>query len=175
MATVTIGGRELDVKPSTLGFLKRKLLPAKAQPRRGRRLAARQRAGGPSGDHRRLRPCRRSEGSHAGGSQGPVDERAELAQVYGRIIDATNWTFPEVDALMLDEVEVLVSYWRKAPPLADVVRAFAGVEVAAGDSVRTSAQPEAPFAPREVTEAEFANIVRAKAAFAEEFGRGNRP
>jgi hypothetical protein len=30
MATVRIGDRDLDVKPSSLGFLKRKLLPAKA-------------------------------------------------------------------------------------------------------------------------------------------------
>jgi hypothetical protein len=29
MATITLGGRELDVKPATLGFLKREILPWK--------------------------------------------------------------------------------------------------------------------------------------------------
>jgi len=30
MATVNIGGRDLDVKPATLGFLKRKVIPWQA-------------------------------------------------------------------------------------------------------------------------------------------------
>jgi len=73
--------------------------------------------------------------------------------------------------LYLDDVVGLFKHWNRYPPLVDVVRGFAGVEVPLDGEAEPA--PAHDFRPREVTEEEFAKVLRSKAAFAAEFGRGN--
>jgi hypothetical protein len=79
--------------------------------------------------------------------------------------------------MTLDEVSDLQRYWLEVPPMAAVVRVFAGVETKT-EAPRSSGAIS-DFVHKDMTEQEVAAAMREKAVFAESFvaafGKGNRP
>lgn len=67
--------------------------------------------------------------------------------MYGRIIGATGWRLPEIDALSCDDVTELFREWNEDPPMAEIVKAWVGFE--------RREPEEAPTTMREVTLAEW--------------------
>lgn len=84
-------------------------------------------------------------------------------RVYGRIIGGTGWTFAEVDALTLEEVEELQQAWKEDPPMSEVVKAYLGV---------VPKEPEGAAAPmKELTEEEWQAMKRQHLAEIEKLNR----
>lgn len=81
------------------------------------------------------------------------------------IITATGWTYPAVDALMLEEAFDLIEYWIDHPPvhvtLAGIARGF-GAKVGRGPRAEKK---------RVGTDEEAAAMAEALRAMAAEFGR----
>lgn len=74
-----------------------------------------------------------------------------MARLYGRIVEATGWTYPQIDALEMCDAREMVAHWQDEPPLAVCARAFLGVPAAPDLD-----EGDFDFKPVEVTEQEFA-------------------
>lgn len=105
-------------------------------------------------------------GGARGGSQGPVDEARELRRVYWEIVEATGWTFSEIDRLTGEDVAGLYEAWTSSPPMAVAVKAYLGIRPS-GEPRPTS---RAPAKPIELTEQQFAALVAETKAFARQHG-----
>ena len=88
--------------------------------------------------------------------------------IYGRIVEATGWTYPQIDALRVSEMEELFEHWREEPPAGVVLRAHYPTKRQSG----TTSLPaqDRDITPREVTQAEFDALVAESRRGAEKYG-----
>lgn len=93
-----------------------------------------------------------------------------MARLYGRIVEATGWSFAVIDQIELRDVRELMRHWLDEPPLAACVRAWMGVPPAPDLTPRPDRGK-----PKEITQAEFDQMFRQMQGLASEFNRGARP
>lgn len=84
--------------------------------------------------------------------------------MYGRIINGTGWTFPEVDAMAVTDAQELLEVWRDDPPLSEMVKVYLGFKPAAEKPKAAPPQPEP------LTEEQFRDVVEGNRAEVQRFG-----
>ena len=84
------------------------------------------------GDRRRRVRC-------GGKTEGGSGDRLDFDRIYGDLAIHAGYTFPDIDAMFLEDYEVLCRYWIEHPPLQLMVQAYLGIK-----PKRPSPRPPAP-------------------------------
>ena len=108
------------------------------------------------------------QGWCAGGSRGPVEANRALARLYGLIVEATGWTYTQIDALTFDEADELMENCPSLVLMLEASRRSVPQEARPATGARRGSAEN----PIETTEQGFAQLVAALKADAAANGSG---